>query len=139
MIITIRLERLSSTMNQHNRKHLDHLEARESMLWNMLAITSLPELEAVATMRYYSGIIGELAGFSLAGNSHLTNLVYNKVRAERSKLFCLLTAISTKLLLLFLSYQKRRFSRSCSGINAKFFEKINFLTQQTLDGLKQNS
>ena len=131
--------RLSSTMNQHNEKHLDHLEARESML-EYARNNSLPELEAVATMRYYSGIIGELAGFSLAGNSHLTNLVYNKVRAERSEAFLSpYTAISTKIAFALSFLPKKTFLSILQWNQRKIFEKDQLLTQQTLDGLKQNS
>lgn len=130
--------RLSSTMNQHNERHLDHLEARESML-NYARNNDLPELEAVATMRYYSGIIGELAGFSLAKNSHLTDLVYNKIRVERAKAFLSpYTTLSTKAAFALSFLPKKVFLSILQWNQRRIFEEDQLLTQQTLDELKQN-
>ncbi len=130
------VERASSITHQFDERHLDTLEARSGII-EFAQKEGIPELEAIALQRYYGGLIGEFAAFSLSGQDNLSTQVYERIRRERdnalnspavaltTKAAFVLSCLPRKVFGAIACYSKRKYNKEDQRIaqqNAKKFK-----------------
>lgn len=130
------VERACSITHQFDERHLDTLEARFGII-EFARKEGIPKLEEIALQRYYSGLIGEFAAFSLNGQDNLSAQVYERIRRERDDaLSSPAVALTTKAAFILSYFPHAIFRAIACYSEKKYSEEDQRIAQQNAEKFK---